>query len=211
MSTRTDKLLAYHNDPDTKLCYLRRVVGHREADELIRGTGWSDGRGCAVGCTLEAYDHARYPVELGVPEVLAYLEDAIFEGLPKSDANAWPELFLDAIPVGADLSLVWPRFAIWLLSVELAEWTSPESRAVVALYERRIAGDEPTGLEWSSAASDARDASDASAARAAWAASDAWAARDARAASDARDARAASYQRQAAKLLELLADAPVAQ
>ena len=59
---------AFHNDPAIKEKYLSRVRAHRAADELIRGTGWDGHRGCAIGCTLESYDHARYPIELGVPE-----------------------------------------------------------------------------------------------------------------------------------------------
>ena len=58
--------------------YLSRVVAHRKADNIIQGLGWEEGRGCAVGCTLENYDHWRYPIELGLPEWLAHLEDRIF-------------------------------------------------------------------------------------------------------------------------------------
>ena len=86
---------AFHNDPAVKAKYLARVRMHREADHLTQGVGWeSNGvtRGCAVGCTLEAYDHRRYPIELGLPEWLARLEDRIFEGLPHADALSWPEI-----------------------------------------------------------------------------------------------------------------------
>jgi len=103
---------AFHNDPEIKQKYLARVRAHREADRLIQGTGWEQGRGCAVGCTLEAYDHARYPVELGLPTWLAYLEDRIFEGLPADQAMAWPARFLEAIPVGADVEPVRHRLAM---------------------------------------------------------------------------------------------------
>ena len=109
-------LLAYHNDMATKVKYLARVRAHREADELIRGTGWDGKNGCAVGCTLEAYDPQRYETELGIPVALAYLEDRIFEGLPDDDSTAWPERFLAAVPVGADLGRVQWQFLHWLLT-----------------------------------------------------------------------------------------------
>ncbi len=86
-------LLAYHNDPAIKRKYVRRVEAHRKADELTQGVGWeSNGvtRGCAVGCTFDAYEHSRGPVEIGVPVVLMHLEDAIFEGLQRADAVLWP-------------------------------------------------------------------------------------------------------------------------
>src|SRR5215218_9832938 len=89
-----------------KAFYLERVRRHREADELVRGTGWDGYRGCAVGCTLECYDPTKYPELLGVPEVLARLEDWLFENLPE-DHLTWPERFLEAIPEGADLSEVY--------------------------------------------------------------------------------------------------------
>src|SRR5579864_406310 len=140
--TTTPKLIAFHGDLKIKEKYLARVEAHRDADELVRGTGWDGHRGRAVGCTLEKYDHVLYETELGVPAVIAHLEDAIFEGLPLESAMDWPARFLKAVPVGADLSLVSAHFMAWLLETELAKYASKESRAVVALYRRRIAGDE---------------------------------------------------------------------
>jgi hypothetical protein len=113
-------LIAYHGDPAIKKTYLARVREHARLDHLVQGTGWKNGKGCAVGCTLEAYDHARYPIELGVPEWLAHLEDGIFEELPWDDARTWPERFLDAIPVGADLEPVQWQQAIWRHERQLA-------------------------------------------------------------------------------------------
>ena len=107
-------MLAYHGDKSIKTKYLQRVKLHAAADELIKGKGWENGKGCAIGCTLEAYDHSRYPIELGIPEALARLEDVIFEGLPNGKAKAWPAAFLAAIRPGADLSLVQWKFLHWL-------------------------------------------------------------------------------------------------
>ena len=106
-------MLSFHNDPAIKAKYLARVKAHAEADNLIRGTGWEHGRGCAVGCTLEAYDHSRYPVELGLPEWIAHLEDTLFEGMPDEQAMTWPMRFLEAIPVGVDVEPVKWQLAIW--------------------------------------------------------------------------------------------------
>ena len=103
-------LLAFHGKRIVKSFYLKRLRKHREANHLTQGVGWeSNGktRGCGIGCTLEAYEHKRYPVELGIPETVAYLEDAIFEGLPRAEAMEWPQAFLKAPKVGADLELIW--------------------------------------------------------------------------------------------------------
>jgi len=105
-------LRAYHGDPAIKAKYLDRVRAHAAADALTQGVGWKNGKGCAIGCTLEAYDHSRYPIELGLPEWLARLEDAIFEGLSHAEAMTWPESFLEAIHPGADLEPVRHKLAL---------------------------------------------------------------------------------------------------
>jgi len=105
-------MLSFHSDPAIKEKYLTRVIAHRKADNIIQGTGWVEGRGCAVGCTLENYDPSLYPVELGLPEWLARLEDIIFESLPEKDAVEWPEKFLEAIAVGVNVEMVRPKLAI---------------------------------------------------------------------------------------------------
>src|SRR5262245_39209382 len=109
-------MLAFHNNQSVKDKYLARVKAHREADELIKGQYWKNGKGCAVGCTLHSDNHKAYETKLGIPQQLAYLEDCIFERLPNKKAMKWPERFLSAIRPGADLLLVWPKFTVWLLT-----------------------------------------------------------------------------------------------
>lgn len=109
-------MLSFHNDPLIKDKYLYRVIKHREMDNIIQGKGWENGKGCAVGCTLENYDHSRYPIELGLPEWLAKLEDRIFEGLEKEYAMTWPEIFLSSIPIGVDLSNMHHKLSILRLN-----------------------------------------------------------------------------------------------
>lgn len=106
---------AFSNDPKIKAKYLARVKAHRLADDLVQGTGWANGKGCAVGCTLEIYEHSRYETELGIPEWLAYVEDEIFEELDENDAMLWPEIFLSAINPGADLNKIKGPFLIFIL------------------------------------------------------------------------------------------------
>jgi hypothetical protein len=237
-------MVAYHNDRAIKEKYLSRVRAHRAADELVHGEYWKGGKGCAVGCTIHSGNHAAYETKLGVPEVLARLEDAIFEHLPPPESLSWPDAFLSAIPVGADLSLVWPRFAAWLLvdseaGVSRFAGDRADVRAAIegvsALYLRWVeSGAQPPAEEFSEAARSAAEAaakSEAAEAEAAWAAAEAawevaeavWAARSAAAAAwevaeAARSAAAAAtsarawaqaWALMAAKLLELLAAAPV--
>jgi hypothetical protein len=128
-------LKAFHNDPAIKAKYLSRVDDHAAADRLIRGVGWSDDgdgifKGCAVGCTLEAYDHSRYPVELGIPEWLARVEDTLFEGMTLERSRTWPHDFLAVINVGADLSKAEAPFVLACLNSTLASLNSVTLEAV---------------------------------------------------------------------------------
>jgi hypothetical protein len=62
MSTPTADapLRAFHGDPKIRNRYLKRVRAHAAADQIIHGTYWQEGRGCAVGCTIHSDDHAAY-------------------------------------------------------------------------------------------------------------------------------------------------------
>src|SRR5690349_2770033 len=100
MQTVTE-LRAFHGSEDLKRARIAVVRKHRELDRLAQGaTGVpSRGqRGCAVACTVDGYDHGRYPTELGIPVDLAYLEDRLFERMSVEDGQSWPERFLEAIP-----------------------------------------------------------------------------------------------------------------
>ncbi len=211
---------AFHDDPELKNFVLGQLAQHREADRLVKGHYWERGKGCAVGCTLEAVrlrnkkrriehgSHALYEGELGIPRVLAFLEDRIFERLPNGDSQRWPERFISAIAPGADLTLVWPRLALWHLAEELPPRVSdkhPKTRAaldeIAALFrEWTETGKNPDRARWVAArgrALEARRAAYAYAAAAAYAyaaaaAAYAYAAAAAAAAADADAAYAAA-------------------
>jgi hypothetical protein len=153
---------AFHNDPQVKTKYLERVRTHRALDQLIKGIYWQGGRGCAIGCTIHGYRHNRYEDELGIPTVLAHLEDVLFENLPYAVAMNWPERFLSVIEPGANLSLVFPQFLFWLLADSehgvirfSEERTRLAIEQVATLLRRRLSGDNPTTEEWRDAAANA--------------------------------------------------------
>jgi hypothetical protein len=198
-ATAAAPLLAFHGSEAIKEKYLARVCAHRAADEIRQGYGYwkpdAEGqfRGCAVGCTLHSSDHGAYERELGIPQLLARLEDRLFEGMPAEQALEWPAQFLNAITPGADLRLVWPKFMLWLLAdatdgvIKSAkkEATKAAISGVAALFQRWLDGSMPPASEWESAR---RIAADAAAYAAAY-------------------ARRKHYGRMATKILELLREA----
>ncbi len=243
MTTSENPLRAFHGKPAVKRKYLTRVRKHRSADDIVAGQYWEEDKygrfkGCAVGCTLHSSNHSAYETELGIPTILARLEDRLFEGLHanscKKEARLWPERFLAAIKPGADLSLVWPKFAHWMLVDEetgvirhaKSERSREAIRGVAELFDRWQLGCKPSADDFKAAritaaayaayaAADAADAAAyaaaADAAYAAAAAADAAyaAAADAYAAAAdaayAADARKSRYLGMAEKLLEILA------
>ncbi len=38
---------SFHSDPAVKEKYVGRVMAHAKADQLVQGTGWEGGQGCA--------------------------------------------------------------------------------------------------------------------------------------------------------------------
>jgi len=107
---------SYHSDPAIKVAVLAQLAQHAKADEIVKGRYWEGGKGCAVGCTVHSGAHVEYESRFGIPQILAHLEDRIFEGLPNARAKVWPIEFMSAIEPGRDLSLVGWQFLHWLLT-----------------------------------------------------------------------------------------------
>ena len=189
--TPTPQLRAYHGDPAVKLKYTARMAEHRRMEHLTQGTGWEiDGdavKGCAVGCTLERYDHDAYPAELGLPVWLARLQDHLFERLQKTEAEQFAVDFLDAIPVGADVEPVRHRLAILrhgLALERLGGNAAPYAvdcrnaiQMVIAWHQSMLAGEGSTSARSAESAAWSAAWSARSAESAAWSA--AWSAESA--------------------------------
>lgn len=110
---------AYYGAEAVKAMYLEFAREWREANRVgpCKCT-WRQGRGSVVGCLQHGRSNAQaYEEELGIPVALARLHFQIFDGLPsaKECEMEWPESFLGAINLGADLSKVGGQFAAWLL------------------------------------------------------------------------------------------------
>ncbi len=148
MNTTTAPALRAYSFPGLdKPTFLAELAEHAAQDRIVQGRYWENGKGCAVGCSLHsvqqrlgldriAYnDHALFERYLGIPRILARLEDRIFEGLPPAEARLWPMRFAEAVQPGADLSGVWNQFAPWLLREIVLPAVSdkhPKQRAAIA-------------------------------------------------------------------------------
>lgn len=174
---------AFHGDPAIKIKYLARVDAHIAADELIHGIGWNGEKGCAVGCTLESYDHNLYPFELGIPKWLARAEDTLFENISKEKSKTFPRDFLASINCGADLEqckgpflIVVLRYALTCVDADKFPEVISALNGSIALWQRSDVGspgwnkEAAAALQRAGVAASATDAEAPAAARAAQAA-----------------------------------------
>jgi hypothetical protein len=106
---------AFHNKQEIKNKYIQRMKNHIASDELVRGLTFENGKGCAVGCTLNKYNHEAYETELGIPRWLAKLEDTLFENMNLEKSKTFPLLFLESINIGANLDNIKTPFLIYIL------------------------------------------------------------------------------------------------
>lgn len=158
--------LSFHGKQSVKDDIDQRMLGHIERDELVRGTGFDNGRGCAVGCTYDTYDHADVARRSGVPEQLIRLLDTLHE---RTSAEVWKPAkgyplalrFWRAIPVGVDLQPVVHRLHAFIQQRN-AERTDGDVKAVCErvrdLHLRAAKGDNPSNWEWEAARSASRSA-----------------------------------------------------
>lgn len=217
---------AFKNDPKLKAMYLRRVRKHQKADEIVQGIGCEKNghfRGCCIGCLAEFYPaHAFLAKEWDAPEEIFRLADAIHEGLPLKLAKEWPAQFTKAVPVGADLSMVWPKLALWILADEkdgVKRFAGDRAdvrktiEGVAALYREWIeSGTKPEQSRWLSAWSAARSAAWSAARSAARSAeSAAWSAESAAWSESAASAWSAASAASAAESAESAASAASAE
>jgi hypothetical protein len=224
---------AYLNNPLLKVQILQQLQAHYDADEIIKGVYWEDGKGCAIGCILHDArgNHERFESEVGIPAVIALLIDRIFEGLSNDKAKQWPLRIMSAFEPGKDYSKAWYQFGHWLLIdptdgvIRVAR--SDESRAaihnVAQAYDRTLKGGKIDNIEWLKlsrdaagtydyvcadgygyAAAAATAAADAGAAATAYAAAAAAAAAVYAAEAGAASARENFYTKMADKLIEII-------
>jgi len=124
---------------------MAELAIHAAEDHFIKGTYWENGKGCSIGCSLESIriakglddishsSHQTAADETGIPLILWRLNDRLFEGLPNGKAKAWPQRFMDAIRPGVDLTMIWPRFALWLLTEELPQRAKGNAKVTAAI------------------------------------------------------------------------------
>jgi hypothetical protein len=110
-------MITFHGKQEIKDKYVARVQAHYDADEIIHGKYWENGKGCAVGCTIHSRNHSKYEKELGIPKWGAFLEDKIFEGMENKISKEFPLRFIKSIPVGVNFDLIKIPFLVFIVQL----------------------------------------------------------------------------------------------
>jgi hypothetical protein len=187
---------AFENTVITKEELLKELRWHKDQDNFAKGNYFIDGKGCAVGCSLESVarlkniklsysNHKEYEKLFNIPEWLAYLEDRIFEGVSMERSKLWSIEFIDAINIGADLEKVKAPFLLYVLESNLGRLQEKKFkqqreavRQCIALWKREDIGSP----DWESARSAAWSAAWSAEVAALSAEAAAWSAESARSA-----------------------------
>lgn len=107
-----EKLKAFHGDKKIKAKYLARVKAHYEADEIISGKYWENGKGCAVGCTVEANSnaHDRYPKDEKKKDLLGRILKLYEKSLTvEITQGEWKKLADEVYSASASASPEWNK------------------------------------------------------------------------------------------------------
>ena len=123
---------AFTNTVITKEELVSELKRHQLADNFIRGQYFTeDGKGCAVGCSLESVsslkgielgdfdDHEKYEELFNLPESFALLTDKLFEGISLEKSKSFPVDVIEVINIGSDLNSIENKFKVIVLKKNL--------------------------------------------------------------------------------------------
>jgi hypothetical protein len=113
---------------ELKDAFVKIIKEDKINGKFTKGSYWSPEKqkGCAIGCSERAlctilgdkYENRRHyylSKTLNIPESIFHLQDEIFESLPKTESDQFVVDFVEALPVGKDLTNVEYKVKIWIL------------------------------------------------------------------------------------------------
>jgi hypothetical protein len=151
----TEDDLTFGGSQERKDAAYALAKAHQTADLVVQGQYWipepsseagydrEHVGGCAVGCLSHARlesGHDLFPGLYGIPESIAHQADDLFENLTQEAARSFPADFIDAIPVGADLSEVITKLRVKAVGDYLAAHPDAPELLVAALKKFAVDG-----------------------------------------------------------------------
>lgn len=146
-------MLSFHANPEIKTFFIDRARQF-DADGILNDKYFSE----SVGCLIHSDSHQVLADELGIPLQMVGVFECLFEGLPEEHTRSFPLRFIEAIPVGVDITPVLDHFFMTRLAdpehggILRVHGTAREgTQALIDLYRRKIEGDNPSKEEWKAA------------------------------------------------------------
>ncbi|MBB4099331.1 hypothetical protein [Sphingomonas kyeonggiensis] len=163
------RVVTFHGDLAVKAQALERLRHHIMAGNFVYFPAWEDGKANVIGAVMEADDTPGYAEKLGYPLGLADTLPMFVNGFrPQAEAARFADAWLERTPVGADLTQIVSQLVLDLLAnPELVAMTKRHPdvergrRAIMALHQRAVDGDEPDRKTWKAARLAAVAATDA--------------------------------------------------
>jgi len=95
-----------------KAHWIKVMQEHQDADRIIQGLWWSDGKGCFFGCAMQTQQDVVRTAskEMNLPSWLVVVLERMFEHLPRDKALTFPVRALEAIPTDTDISSLHNNF-----------------------------------------------------------------------------------------------------
>lgn len=151
---------AFINCKYTKEQAVALAWKHYKQDQFMQGTygegkyGTTEFKGCSVGCMANGV-HNDYPNLFGIVPQIAYLSDAIFEGLDTVDTKEWTLQLFNSIKVGSNTKSIFHKFMHFILVdpkhgvIKFSECY--EIKHVADLHLKAASGEEITDEAWAAA------------------------------------------------------------
>lgn len=148
-------MIAFHGDAAIKERFLAPLLSHCETAEIFAEYG-EDHITCPMRLTLQRESakplYRFYETDLGIPEVLAHVEHEVYLGLHGTARAKFPYEFLNAIPVGAELTAVSHQLASWLLRNAMHGCkdaiVAKACRRAIQLNDKAARGGKVTAEDW---------------------------------------------------------------
>jgi len=148
-------LQAFKNKQSLKQEIVSRMKEHINLDQLVQGIGYdhSSGKGCAVGCSINCYDHQSFADTLDIDLWIPQVYDNVHEGINFIHIAKFNLDFLNSIPVGmskkqSDMVRL-KLFYFMLTKIIPSEFQKyKEIAAIINLFKQSIEGVTVTREQW---------------------------------------------------------------
>lgn len=152
---------AFQNKQSLKQEIVSRMKEHIKLDQLVQGTGYDEslGKGCAVGCSINCYNHQSFADTLDVDLWIPQIYDNLHEGINVKHIAKFNLDFLNSIPVGmskeqSDMVRLKLFYFILTKIIPSKFQKYKEIAAIIDLFKQSIKGVTVTRKQWAKVAED---------------------------------------------------------